>query len=366
MSSSSIAFARRIGEMELNIDLQLMEKGVTALFGHSGSGKTTILRAMAGLERCKGRMIFRGDVWQDDGRGIFLRPEQRAIGYVFQEASLFPHLNVRANIEYGYKRVAPEKRRIGLYETIAWLGLEELLGRSVGKLSGGERQRVAIARALLSSPELLLMDEPLSALDAASKQEIMPYLQHLHGHLDMPVIYVSHSADEVAQLADHVVQLEAGRVVAQGAVVEVLSRADRQLLPDEEPGAVIMARVRGHDDLHALTMLDLPDQTGLLSPRLAVAEGGEVRIRVPAREVSIALEAPVGTSILNILPAEIVDVEEGEPGRLLVQLGIGSGGGSGAQRTHLLSRISYYSWERLGLAKGMQVQAQIKSMGLAR
>lgn len=362
MSELTIAFRRHLVGFDLDVDLALPMQGVTGLFGHSGSGKTTILRAMAGLERCAGSMTFGDQLWQDDARGVFLKPEQRAIAYVFQEASLFPHLSVRANIEYGYRRLESAKRRISLHETVAWLGLEKLLGRSVQKLSGGERQRVAIARALLASPDLLLMDEPLSALDTASKREIMPCLEYLHHHLEIPVIYVSHSADEVAQMADHVVLLEAGRVVGEGPMVEMLSRADRQLLPGEEPGAVIVARVRSHDDLHALTVLDLPDHTGLLSPRLDAESGDEVRIRIPAREVSIVLEPPSGSSILNILPAEIISAAEGEPGRMLVHLAIGSG----ERRTQLLSRISRYSWDRLALHDGMRVQAQIKSMGLAR
>ncbi len=355
-----IQFSRQLGAMALDVDIALPKRGITALFGRSGSGKTTILRAMAGLEHCYGSMIFRGVAWQDDKQGIFLKPEQRAIAYVFQEASLFPHMHVRANIEYGYKRIAPEKRRISFDEAVEWLGLEGLLERSVSGLSGGERQRVAIARALLTSPELLLMDEPLSALDGVSKREIMPYLQHLHAHLDIPVIYVSHSAEEVAQLADHVVQIEAGRVVAQGSATELLSSLHRPRVAGEEPGAVIEARVEAHDDKHHLSLLALDGGLQLLAPRLEAGSGEPVRVRIPAREVSISLNKPEGTSILNILPARIVDHSEGDPGRVLVQLDLE---GSNAR---LLSRISRFSWDRLALKQGMVVQAQIKSMGLAR
>ncbi|MDD2873156.1 MAG: molybdenum ABC transporter ATP-binding protein, partial [Azoarcus sp.] len=205
----------------LDVDLQLPGRGVTALFGHSGSGKTTCLRCVAGLERApQGRLIVNGEHWQDTDAGIFVPTHERAIGYVFQEASLFPHLSVRRNLEFGMKRVAAATRRVAWDQAVELLGIGHLLDRMPERLSGGERQRVGMARALLTSPRLLLMDEPLAALDIRLKNEILPYLERLHDELDMPVLYVSHSPDEVARLADHVVLLDQGKVVAQGGLVE--------------------------------------------------------------------------------------------------------------------------------------------------
>lgn len=360
MSSVRAHFRSQRGAFSLDVDLQLPDCGVIALFGHSGSGKTTLLRSMAGLARCQGRMMFRDTCWQDDAQKIFMPVHQRAIAYVFQEASLFEHLSVRDNLAYGYKRLRAEQRRIGWDEAVQWLGLGAMLDRSPAGLSGGERQRVAIARALLVSPELLLMDEPLSALDNASKAEILPYLERLHSELSIPVVYVTHAVEEVARLADYIVQLEGGRVVAEGAAVDVLSRLHQRPVAGEEPGAVIEASLAAHDEAHYLSELALGEGLSLLAPMLDAQEGDRVRVRIPAREVSISLQVPEGTSILNILPAHIVDHSEGDPGRVLVQLQLlGS-------HIRLLSRISRYSWDRLGLHTGMQVQAQIKSMGLAR
>jgi len=359
MSGLQLRFSAGRGQFTLDVALQLPDQGITVLFGHSGSGKTTLLRAMAGFERCAGSMQFRDSCWQDDARGQFLPADRRPIGYVFQEASLFPHLSVRGNLEYGYRRLKLESRRIGFDEAVHWLGLERLLERHPANLSGGERQRVAIGRALLVSPELLLMDEPLAALDQPSKSEIMPYLEKLHRQLSIPVVYVTHAVEEAAQLADHIVQLKAGRVEACGPAVELLSRLHQRPVAGEEPGAVVEAMVAGHDDQHYLTTLALDGGLQLLAPRLAAGIGEPVRVRIPASEVSISLNVPEGTSILNILPARIADHTEGDPGRVLVQLELEEG-------VCLLSRISRYSWERLGLANGRSVQAQIKSMGLAR
>jgi len=360
MSRIQIQFRAQRDAFTLDVNLQLPDSGITVLFGPSGSGKTTLLRAMAGLEQCAGYMVFGEAAWQDRANGVFLPTEDRPVAYVFQEASLFQHLSVRGNLEYGLKRIAVSKRRIDFSEAVGWLGLEGLLERSPSGLSGGERQRVAIGRALLTSPELLLMDEPLSALDGKAKAEIFPYLERLHTELSIPVIYVTHAMEEVARLADHIVQLEAGRVVAQGPAIDLLSSLTQRPVAGEEPGSVIEATIRGHDDSHHLSELILTGDKVILAPRLSAGAGSPVRIRIPAREVSISLGVPEGTSILNILPARIIDHSEGDPGRVLVQLELEGGD------TRLLSRISRYSWDRLGLENGMQVQAQIKSMGLAR
>ena len=209
---------------DLDVDLTLPGTGITALFGHSGCGKTTLLRCMAGLQNAPGTMTVLGEPWQTEE---LVRPvHKRALAYVFQETQLFPHLNVRRNLEFGYRRIPAGERQIRFDDAVRWLGLESLLERMPAGLSGGERQRVAIARALLTSPRLLLMDEPLSALDRASKQDILPYLERLRDTLAIPIIYVSHSTPEVARLADHIVMMEDGRVVAQGPLQETLARTN--------------------------------------------------------------------------------------------------------------------------------------------
>ncbi len=358
MSGIAAKFTTALGDFTLDVDIQLPGQGVIALFGHSGSGKTTLLRAIAGLERFNGRLTVNGEIWQDEKQ--FLPVHQRPIGYVFQEASLFSHLSVRDNLEFGMRRIVESQRQIKPKQVVDWLGIGHLLERGVQRLSGGERQRVAIGRALLTNPQLLLMDEPLSALDEKSKQEILPYLERLHDELAIPMLYVSHSIAEVSRLADHIVQLEQGSVVEQGTAVELLSSLHQHMVPGEEPGAVIEAQISAHDEHHHLTTLALPGELQILAPQLAASLGSRARIRIPAREVSIALSVPQGTSILNILPAKIIDHSEGDPGRVLVQLCL-----EGSD-TRLLSRISRYSWERLGLHNGMAVQAQIKSMSLAQ
>ncbi|HET9206333.1 MAG TPA: molybdenum ABC transporter ATP-binding protein, partial [Burkholderiaceae bacterium] len=241
----------------LDVDVALPGRGVTALFGHSGSGKTTLLRCIAGLERVAGgELSVNGSVWQH--ADTFVPTHRRPLGYVFQESSLFSHLSVRRNLEYGMKRVPSALRRESLEASIELLGIGALLERATDGLSGGERQRVAIARALAVSPQLLLLDEPLASLDVARKQEILPYLERLRDDLDIPVLYVSHAPDEVARLADHVVVLENGRVIAQGGLQATLSRLDLAEAFAQDMGAVIEATIGAHDDSDHLTRLDFP------------------------------------------------------------------------------------------------------------
>jgi molybdate transport system ATP-binding protein len=366
------AFKLARGPFSLDVDFALPGQGVTALFGHSGSGKTSWLRCLAGLERGQGRLAVGDACWQDDATGRFVPTHRRPLGYVFQEASLFPHLDVRDNLLYGRRRITPKHQRVALEEVVDWLGLSRLIDRRPEGLSGGERQRVAIGRALLTSPELLLMDEPMAALDARAREEIMPYLETLHRRLSIPVIYVTHAVDEVARLADHVVQMQDGRVIVEGGTLQLLSGLHRPSAAGEEPGAVIEAEVAGHDERHHLTTLSIGGGLRLMAPRLAAEPGSRARVRIPAREVSLSLGVPQGSSILNILPARITAIEEGDPGRVLVQLvleGVLEGSleeTPADSGTRLLSRISRYSWDRLGLKPGMVVQAQIKSMGLDR
>jgi molybdate transport system ATP-binding protein len=340
----------------LDVDMRLPARGVTALFGPSGSGKTTLLRCIAGLDRAAGGFLsVEDEVWQDGER--FLAIHQRPLGYVFQEASLFPHLSVRGNLEYGYKRIGARARRVQPEQVILLLGLGKLMERNDPfSLSGGERQRVAIGRALLTSPRLLLMDEPLSALDAASRQEILPYLERLHGELEIPVIYVSHALDEVARLADHLVLLEQGRALASGALDEMLVRLDLPTVHLDDAGVVIEAAVAVQDEAYHLTRLDFSGASLWVS-RVERPAGTLIRARVLARDVSIALTAADDSSIVNILAARIVEIRD--EGRDRVVLSLVTGGGQ-----MLLSRITRRSRDQLGLATGMEVYAQVKSVAL--
>jgi molybdate transport system ATP-binding protein len=349
------------GGFVLDVDLSLPGRGVSALFGPSGSGKTTVLRAIAGLERARGGLVTLGDeVWQDDAAGVFVPTWQRALGYVFQEPSLFPHLSVRGNLEFGRKRAARLERRStarqpGLIATADLLGIGHLLEQMPGQLSGGERQRVAIARTLLAAPRLLLMDEPLSALDLKRKMEILPYLERLHDELALPIVYVSHSPDEVARLADHIVLLDEGKVAACGPLSETMARIDLAHAFNEDAGVVIEAVLSGHDE-DGLSRLSFEGGMLYAARREALA-GSRVRCRIHARDVSLALERPRGTSIVNILPATVTAVgPAAAPGQAMVALQVGA--------TALLARITERSRRELGIAPGQQLWAQVKGVAL--
>lgn len=344
------------GKFSLDADLSLPDHGVSALFGHSGSGKTTLLRILAGLERAPGAVIAVGDeTWQDDARGVYVPTHRRGIGYVFQEASLFEHLDVRANLEFGLKRLPREARRFEIGPVTELLGIEHLLKQRPATLSGGERQRAAIARTLLASPRLLLMDEPLAALDMKRKQEILPYLERLHEELALPVVYVSHSADEVARLADYLVVLEQGRVLASGPLSETLARLDLAANFDDDAGVMIETVLAGRD-ADGLSRLAFPGGE-LLVGRRDAAVGSRVRCRIHARDVSLALERPRGSSITNILPAVVDAVgPAAAPGQVLVRLKIGE--------TALLAHITERSRRELGVEPGLALWAQVKAVAL--
>jgi molybdate transport system ATP-binding protein len=341
---------------ELSVDLALPGEGVSALFGRSGSGKTTLLRCIAGLERAAGHLRVNGEVWQQGRR--LLPTHERPIGYVFQEASLFGHLSVRENLNYGYRRIPAAARHVRFDETVALLGIGEFLDRPALQLSGGQRQRVAIGRALLTSPRLLLMDEPLASLDLQAKSEILPYLERLRTQLDIPVLYVSHSPDEVSRLADHLVLLEAGRVRASGPLDELLTRPDLPLAHALDAGAVLTAEVKAHDPGYQLTQLAVPGGDLFLSGA-ALEPGRKTRVRVLARDVSLALSPPSDSSILNILSAHVVDVgEDTDPAQALVRLDL--------EGSMLLARITRRSAEHLQLRPGLAVYAQVKSVALSQ
>ncbi len=356
MSGLRARFAGRVGGFAVDLGFTAPERGVTALFGPSGCGKTTALRCIAGLERLEGEFALGGEVWQDGRR--FLPPHRRAVGYVFQEASLFPHLSVTGNLVFGQRRAAD--RGVGLAEVVSLLGLGGLLDRAPARLSGGERQRVAIGRALLSQPRLLLMDEPLSALDAAGKSEIIVYLERLHEVLAIPVIYVTHDMGEVERLADHLVLLEAGRAVGAGDLHAMLASGAHGLSRRIGAAAVVEGWVTAVDRAYGLARISVAGAE-ILAPAGDAEAGARRRLRIKADDVSICRAAPENTSILNVLPAEIVDVlaDEGDQATLVLALGAGGGG------ARVLSRISRKSRDALGLCPGDQVYAQVKGVALA-
>ena len=342
------------GDFTLDVNLSVPSQGITALFGPSGCGKTSLLRAIAGLEHCADGYLKVGSmIWQHGDQ--FVPPHRRALGYVFQEASLFAHLTVIRNLEFGIKRVPKLERKVSLDRAIELLGIGHLLDRKPDRLSGGERQRVAIARAVAVSPRLLLMDEPLAALDLTRKQEILPYLESLHSELSIPVIYVSHSPDEVARLADHLVLLEEGSVLAAGAISDMLTRLDLPLAQGTDAEALIQARVAGHDHAYGLTYLDFA------GGRFTVAFkdlplGHSVRLRVVARDVSITLEHQSNTSILNIFPATIEEIVPTGSSQMTIRLNAGG--------AYMLSRVTRKSAALLDLRVGKSVYAQAKSVAL--
>ncbi|MFT3820695.1 MAG: molybdenum ABC transporter ATP-binding protein [Rubrivivax sp.] len=355
----------------LDVDLRLPGEGVSALFGPSGCGKTTLLRALAGLERGQGRVALGGTVWQDDAAGVFVPTHRRAIGYVIQEAALFPHLSVAGNLAYGRRRSPGSAERVALDAVVELLGIAALMNRRPDTLSGGERQRVAIARALATAPELLLLDEPLAALDAPRKAEILPYLERLQRELALPIVYVSHAMDEVARLADHLVLMQEGRVLAAGPLAELLARPDLPLARSDDAGVVIEAQVQAHDPGYALTRIGFGAGGAGLSLWVGAspaAVGSTVRARVLARDVSVTRQWPQQTSIVNVLPARLDDLQL-DHGTVLLQLSLGDCAAAaasvdGAAGPRLLSRITRKSFEALALRPGEPLYAQVKGVAL--
>jgi molybdate transport system ATP-binding protein len=351
-------FTKQFSGFTLDADLDLPGKGVSAIFGDSGSGKTTLLRCVAGLERAdSGFLEVNGALWQDDARGIFLPTHRRALGMVFQESSLFPHLSVRANLEFGWKRVAPAQRQVAFDEAVALLDIGHLLERMPANLSGGERQRAAIVRALLTSPALLLMDEPLASLDSRRKQEILPYLERLHDELAIPVLYVSHSSQEVARLADMLVLLERGKVAAAAPLEQLLPRLDLPFAHSADASVVIPATVAAHDDGYGLSRVEF-DGGAFWVGQIARPLGARVRVNVAARDVSIALARPRDSSILNSVAVNVLALDHDQSNSSLIQLAVGE--------TRLLARVMRKSAVELGLAPGMAVHAQVKGVALLK
>lgn len=358
----SVAINHKLSErggrtFNLDVDLDLPAKGITAVFGESGSGKTTLLRCIAGLETSShGEIRVRGVVWQRETD--FIPCHQRRVGYVFQESSLFPHLNVKKNIAFGISRSPSQLDTEHYHEIIELMGLASLLQQYPDQLSGGERQRAAIARALIIEPDLLLMDEPLASLDMKRKQEILPYLESVHEKLDVPIIYVTHSIDEVARLADYLVVLQEGKVIANGGLKEVLSNIEHPLHLGEETGVVVEAEVQERDSEWNLI------RAAFEGGELWIRDGGDeighkIRIRILARDVSLALSEHTDTSIINRLRVKVEKIQYvvGQS-MLLVSLKAGS--------SNIIARLSRRSAHHLNINEGMEVWAQIKGVAILR
>jgi molybdate transport system ATP-binding protein len=346
------------GAFRLEVRCALPTRGVTALFGRSGSGKTTLLRCIAGLERLSARVRFDGVLWQDETH--FVPTWRRAVGYVFQEPSLFPHQSARGNLEYGLHRAPGARQRVRFEEAVGLLGLESLLAHRAHELSGGERQRVAIARALLASPQLLLMDEPLSSLDELSKAEILPHLQRLHAALPIPIIYVSHSLDEVTWLADDLALLQEGCIRTIGPMAQLLTRPDLPLGYAERRGALLQAMVESHDDTLRLSHIRVGGEQGatLVIERQTPPATGAVRVRIDARDVSLALQLPAQSSFMNVVRASVLDLtHEPDTAQTLVRVSVGD--------ALLLARIARRAAIELGLAPGSPVYALISRVSVS-
>ena len=375
-------FTHCYDDFVLDVDLALPAKGVTVLYGQSGSGKTTLLRCLAGLVHAPGGVLsVDGDQWQGDE--LFVPTHKRPIGYVFQEPSLFEHLTVEGNLSYAQKRVdlaGSSGSVLSSKEVIELLGIENLMQRKPNQLSGGEKQRVAIARALFSQPELLLMDEPLASLDTQRKREILPYLEKLRLELKIPIVYVTHSIDELSRLADWVVVLDQGRVVANGSLTDVLTALDSPMQLDDA-GVVLETTILSREAQWALMRVSFIGGELLLADN-GRAEGETLRVRVDARDVSLTLSQHTDTSILNALPATVIEISAClSQDAVLVKLSLGHQSTAALDESKamdeqskairdsnemLLSRITRRSAEHLALAVGSQVWAQIKSVAVLR
>ena len=359
--SIEATFQGQLGAFRLDVEFKAPLRGITALFGPSGCGKTTVLRCLAGLRKMPGQLSVAEQTWQDDAAGVFLRPHQRSVGYVFQEPSLFRHLAVRDNLMYGSRRATRNgsSQVLDFSEVVELMGLAALLDRSPTALSGGERQRVALGRALLAQPRLLLMDEPLAGLDQVAKEEILPYIETLHEKLSVPVLYVSHDLREVARLADSMIVLSAGRKVCDGPIQEILERLD--LDPGDggfEAGVILEARVSGHDSEYCMTQLDHHGQR-IVIPGIDLAVGDRVRLRIRARDVALALAKPSNISVRNILVGTVLDTAQ-NPDTAFAEVLVDVGGG------RLRARITRDALRDLGLAVGSHVYALVKSISFDR
>jgi len=356
-------FRSTLGNFTLDTSFEAPITGVTALFGPSGCGKTVVLRCVAGLIRVRdGYFNIGGELWQDRDE-IFIPTYRRPLGYVLQEASLFPHLSVRRNLLFGAPRQRlADRPTIEFDEVVDLLGIRALLDRSPRNLSGGERQRVGMGRALLTQPKVLLMDEPLSALDRKTKGEILPFIEKLRDHFSLPIFYVTHDMAEIERLTDHMVLLEKGHVVASAALSDLQSDPSSPLAASREAAVTLKGMVEASDPKFGVANVSIPGGM-LIAPQPqppADAGGGLRRIRILASDVSLAREKPSRSSILNTLPVRIVAMKPLDSCEVLVVVALGENG-NGAR---LLSRITQKSWAELGLAEGQSVYAQVKYVSL--
>ena len=360
MTALHLDCSGRRGDFTYRLNHTLPLDGITALFGPSGCGKTTALRAIAGLEdACQGRIALGDHVWCDSATACSVPAHRRGIGYVFQDARLFDHLNVDGNLHYAERRAAAGGPAVARNHVVKAFAIDGLLHRQVADLSGGERQRIAIARALLSRPRLLLMDEPLSALDIPRRAEIMGYIEALPALFGIPVIYVTHAIDEVARLASHLALMDSGQIVASGPVQEVLARLDLPPLTGRfEAGAVLEGQVVSQDEDYALTMVDIGGQV-LMVPQLNLQPGEDLRLRVRARDVAISFGEPHNLSIRNILTATIAEIAA-EPGTAFAEIRLS------LESQDLRARITRKAVDELHLKPGLEVHALIKAVTLDR
>jgi molybdate transport system ATP-binding protein len=352
-----------LGAFRFASDFRAETHGIIALFGRSGAGKTTLINILAGLVRpVRGRITLNGAVLFDSAAGIDLPPERRRLGYVFQEGRLFPHLDVRRNLLYGWRRAPPDDRPIGLEKIVDLLDISHLLRRRPTGLSGGEKQRVAIGRALLANPRLLLLDEPLASLDAARKNEVLPFIEQLRESLGLPIVYVSHDLDEIVRLADTMALLDAGRVVTVGPIEHLMGRLELDsVIGRADAGAVLRARVTAHEDSFSLSHLGFGDLR-LRVPQLDLPVGAEVRVRVKARDVSLALTAPSDISILNVLPARVAEIGPVAGSHVNVRLVLHSGG----EEPAIWARITAKSAHDLRLEIDRPLFALVKAVAIDR
>lgn len=350
--------SHRYGGFELNAEFCVDARGVTTLLGESGSGKTSLINMIAGLVRPdRGRIVFNGQILCDTQRNVHLPPHKRHVGYVFQDARLFPHFSVAGNLTYARRRGVQAAQQVDMDHVVDVLNLRHLLLRRPHALSGGERQRVAIGRALLSGPKLLLMDEPLASLDVARKEEVMPLIERIRDDFGIPIVYVSHAVEEILRLADRLVLMEDGRTSAVGGVEEIFGRIDLQNVTGHyDAGAVLTAQVEAHEDAFDLTRLSFPGGE-LYVPRLEAAPGAQVRVRILARDVTLSLSPPTDASVLNIFPCKVVEVGPAHGPHVEVRLDAGA---------PIVARLTRKSVERLDIRPGTQVHAMVKAVSINR
>jgi molybdate transport system ATP-binding protein len=342
---------------KLDVDIDIPGQGITTIFGESGSGKTSLLRCIAGLEKnAAGSLNVNGELWQNSS--VFVPTHKRSLGYVFQEASLFTHLTAMGNLRYAIKRSNQNAVPDLLKQVVNVMGIEGILSQFPQQLSGGEKQRVAIARALLSQPTLLLMDEPLASLDTARKLEILPYLERLRSHFNIPILYVSHAVDEIVRLADHAVIMQQGRVIAQGGITELFSRVDLPLGVNNEVGAILECKVVQRDTQWHLMRVAF-DGGELWLPNVENTQNNRQRIRVLASDVSLTLTPHTDSSILNVLSGYIAEIiDDQDPAMSLIRLKVGE--------SYLLARLTQKSLQNLALTLGKGIWIQIKSAAIVR